>query len=128
MTTGFAATTLANKILDHIRGGTAFTQPAGLFIKLHLGDPGAAGTSNPAALTTRQAVSFAAAAAGAMALSNSPAFTASAAETWSHFSVWDHVSAGNFLFSGALGTSRLVAIGDIGTFTSLPVSFTPIAA
>ena len=39
------------------------------YIKLHLGDPGEAGTANPAAETTRKAVSFSAASSGSMASS-----------------------------------------------------------
>ena len=35
MATGLSTANLANKILDHLRGGTAWTQPGGLYIKLH---------------------------------------------------------------------------------------------
>jgi hypothetical protein len=56
MTVGLATTTLANKILDHLRGGTAWTQPAGIYVKLHTADPGAAGaTAAAAGSTTRVA-------------------------------------------------------------------------
>jgi hypothetical protein len=55
MTVGLGTTTLANKILDHLRGGTAWTQPAGIFVKLHTADPGAAGATAAAAGSTTRA-------------------------------------------------------------------------
>lgn len=42
----------ANKILDHLRGGTAWSQPSGLYAKLHTGSPGAAVVPNAAGSTT----------------------------------------------------------------------------
>lgn len=43
-----------------------------------------------------------------------PASTGPAAQTITHWSIWDseEVGAGNILFSGAVGTPRLVAVGD----------------
>ena len=64
MTLGFSTTNLANNWLNMLRG-TAFTAPTGVYAKLHIGDPGAAGTNNASAVTTRQAVTFGAASAGA---------------------------------------------------------------
>ena len=46
MSTGIT-TYLANKWLDLVRG-VAFTAPTGLYVKLHTGDPGPAGTANAA--------------------------------------------------------------------------------
>jgi len=127
MTVGLAATTLANNWLNMLRA-TAFTAPAGTFIKLHTADPGAAGTTAPSAVTTRASATFSAASAGAIALSNSPSFTMTTTETISHISVWDASSAGNFLWSAALTTSKSVVNTDTLTFTTLGVSLTPIAA
>lgn len=128
MATGLSTANLANKILDHLRGGTAWTQPSGCYIKLHTGDPGSAGTANASAVTTRQAATFSAASSGAIALSNSPAFSMTSSETISHISVWDASSAGNFLWSCALSSSKAVTNGDTLTFTTLGVSFTPLAS
>lgn len=134
MTLGFSAANLINKLLDHLRGGTAWTQPAGLFVKLHTGDPGAAGTANPAAGdATRKAITFAAAAGGAIASTGTagPWTNGGTSETLTHISVWDTVgpAGGNFLFSDDLAASKLWGAGD--TF-SLPagstVSFGPLAA
>jgi hypothetical protein len=68
MAVGYHAANLANKILDHFRGGTSWTQPSGIYVQLHTGDPGSAGTANLSANTTRVRVNFAAASAGAIAL------------------------------------------------------------
>lgn len=128
MTTGMAATTLANKWLDML-AGTAFTAPAGSFAKLHVGDPGAAGTSNAGAVTTRSAITWSAASAGAKAITTTlPSWSMTTTETISHISVWDASSAGNFLFSVALTASRAVINGDTLTLSTLTFTFTPIAA
>lgn len=127
MTVGLATTNLANNWLNMLRG-TAFTAPAGTYIKLHTADPGAAGTANPSAVTTRSAATFGAASGGALALSNSPSFTMTATETITHISVWDDSTAGNFLWSAALTTSKSVVNTDTLTFTTLGVSLSPLAA
>jgi hypothetical protein len=105
----------ANAILDALCRSVAYSDPAGFFLKLHIGDPGAAGTANVAAHTTRVAPTFSAASGGA--ITNSAAVTwasMSAAETISHWSAWDTVgpTGGTFLFSDNLTTARTVAIGD----------------
>jgi len=109
--------------------GTAFTAPAGSFAKLHVGDPGAAGTSNAGAVTTRSAITWSAASAGAKAITTTlPSWSMTTTETISHISVWDASSAGNFLFSVALTASRAVINGDTLTLSTLTFTFTPIAA
>lgn len=127
MAVGLATTTLAHKWLDMLRG-VAFTAPTGTYIKLHTGDPGAAGTANASAVTTRQAATFSAASGGALALSNSPAFTMTATETITHISAWDASTAGNLLWTAALTTSKSVVATDTLTLTALGVSLTPLAA
>jgi hypothetical protein len=112
MATGIAVGE-ANKILDALCRSVAYVDPAGFFLKLHIGDPGAAGTANAAAETTRKSVTFSAASSGA--ITNSAAITWAsypAAETVSHWSAWDAVTAGVFLFSDNLTTARTMAIGD----------------
>lgn len=52
-----------NAILDAIFNNTAL-QEASRFVKLHIGDPGEAGTANAAAETTRKSVTGAAASGG----------------------------------------------------------------
>lgn len=127
MTVGLATTALANAYLNVIRG-TTFTGLAAAYVKLHTGDPGAAGTSNASAVTTRSAATFSAASAGSMALSNTPSWSMTGSETISHISIWDASSAGTFYWSVALTASKAVSNGDTLNLTSLTLSVTPLAA
>lgn len=116
MAVGLAPATAAS-ILDAIGNATAFSFAA-VWIKLHVGDPGAAGTSNPATETTRQQASFGAASSGAIANDAALTWTAVAGtEDFTHFSAWTASTAGTFEFSGTI-TANAVVTGD--TFT-IPV-------
>jgi len=53
MATGFAAAVAAS-ILNGLCRATNWTAPTEFWVKLHTGDPGAAGTSNAAGETTRK--------------------------------------------------------------------------
>ena len=93
------------------------------YLKLHLGDPGEAGTSNAAVEATRKAISFSAASAGAMVSSATVEWTnVSTTETYSHWSLWDASTAGNCLWTGALASSAAVTAGDTFQITSLTLS------
>jgi hypothetical protein len=124
MATGISAY-LANSWLDALGNNTSYAVTQ-VYVKLHVGDPGANGTSNAATETTRKAASFAAASSGSLA--------SDAAITWTnilgsqdatHFTCWDNPSAGNFLFSGTVTANAYVA-GDTFTISSgaLTVSLT----
>lgn len=129
MATGLAATALANKILDHLRGGTAWTQPAAIYVKLHIGDPGAAGTANPSAVTTRVAVTHAAASGGSITSNGTaPSWAMTASETIAYVSFWDASTAGNFLWSAQCTASKGVVNGDTLTLTTNTLTLTPLAA
>ncbi|GGN86369.1 hypothetical protein GCM10010112_67860 [Actinoplanes lobatus] len=119
MTTGLS-TTYADSVLN-VRRATNFTAYTA-HAKLHTGDPGAAGTSNASAETTRKALTFAA----PSTVSTNRSSTATAvswtswsagSETISHISEWDASSSGNFMSSGALASSKAVANGDTLTVT-----------
>lgn len=130
MTVGLSAANLANKWLDML-AGTAFTAPAGTFVKLHTADPGAAGaTAAAAGDTTRKTVTWGAAAAGSKAMSSmSGSWTnGGTSETLSHISTWDNVSAGVFLFSAPLTVSQPWISGNTFSLTSLTISIAPVAA
>lgn len=128
MTAGASSANLVTKWLNMLRG-TAFTAPSSLNVQLHVGDPGAAGTANPSAVTTRQVATVSASAAGsALALSNTPAFSMTATETISHISIWDASTSGNFLLSIALSVAQAVNSGDTLNLNSLSVGMTPQAA
>lgn len=109
--------------LNSLRG-TAFSV-ANVYVKLHLGDAGEDGTTNPAANTTRQLVTFSAASGGSMASSATVTWTnVSTTETYSHWSLWDSVgpTGGNCLWKGALSSSASVTAGDTFQITSLTLS------
>lgn len=130
MATGLAAGQ-ANGILDALCRNVAYTAPAGFFVKLHTGDPGAAGTANAAGETTRKATTFSAAAAGAITTSADVAWTnVSTSETLSHVSFWSAVSGGTFLGSDDLNVAKAVVAGDNFSIVagSLSLSIAAIAA
>lgn len=130
MAVGLSTANLANKWLDML-GGTAFTAPASVFVKLHTGDPGSAGAGAPSSVTTRPALTWASASAGSKASSNTPQWASWAGtngEIVTHVSVWDNATAGNFLFSAQLTASKTVNTGDTLTLTSLTFALTPLAA
>jgi hypothetical protein len=116
MATGLSAYT-ANKFLDAIGNATAFSV-TDVYIKLHVGDPGANGTGNPATETTRKVVTFSAASAGSIASDSAATWTNIAgSEDATFFTAWDNLTAGNFLFSGTI-TSNPYTAGDTVTIAS----------
>jgi hypothetical protein len=124
MATGISSY-LANAWLNALGKATSFsvTTP---YVKLHVGDPGAAGTSNAATETTRKSVSFAAASNGALASDADVSWTNIAgSQDATHFTAWDNETAGNFLFSGTI-TGNAYTAGDTYTISSagLTVSLT----
>lgn len=127
MTVGISAY-LADKLLDHQLGTAAYTEPTAVYAQLHTGDPGASGTANVSAVTTRELVTFNAASAGAVTISNNPTWAMTATETISHVSLWDAATAGNFLRSAALSAGEPVANGQSFDLPTFDISTTPIAA
>lgn len=103
-----------NKMLDAWAGRTTYTANAAVYAKLHLGDPGSAGTSNAAAETTRQQVTFGSAAASG-AISNTAAVewtNVSTTETVTWLSFWTASSGGTFLGRDDLSSSAALTAGD----------------
>lgn len=103
------------------------------FIQLHIGAPGAAGTANVAAETTRQdSTGDWAASSGGVVATNADLtwLSVAAAEQYTHFSAWTLVTAGAFGYSGTI-TANAVGIGDdfvigSGDFTvTQPIATTP---
>src|SRR5215207_10157647 len=108
--------TIANQLLDALLNQTNYTAPTALWIKLHVADPGAAGTANPAANTTRKDVTaaFPAAAAGLCTNNVDIAWTSgevTTGEDYSHYSIWSASTAGTFYWSGLI-TANAVVTGD----------------
>lgn len=124
MATGISSY-LADELLDAVGNNSSFAVGA-VFIKLHIGDPGANGTANPATETTRKAASFGASSSGTL--------TSDADITWTNiagsqdatfFTAWDSATTGNFLFSGSI-TGNAYTAGDTYVIPSgsLTVSLT----
>jgi hypothetical protein len=124
-----AASAHANSWLNVLRG-TAYTGLAGLFVKLHIsaGDPGAAGTANPSAVTTRNTLTLNVPSGGSATLATLAAYSMTATEVIRYVSVHDNVTAGNFIASGQLSADKSVNNGDTLTFNTFTFSITPIAA
>jgi len=113
MALGFSSAT-ATSILNAICNGTSYSVTE-VWIKLHIGDPGGAGTAFPAGETDRIQASFAVAASGAVTSDTDTVWVGvSNAEDYTHFSAWTASTAGTFLFSGTV-TANAVAASD--TFT-----------
>jgi hypothetical protein len=130
MATGLKAS-VANSLLDALFRATNYTAPTAIWLKLHLGDPGAAGTSNAATETTRQQAAFSAASAGAITTSADLTWTnVSTTETITHWSAWDDETAGNFICSDDLAASKALTAGDTFSIAAgdLDVNLTVLAA
>jgi hypothetical protein len=107
MTVGFT-TAAANTHLDN--QGTTYP-----WIKLHVGDPGAAGTANPATETTRKQATWSAASGAAKTTSADLAWTnVAGTEDYSHFSMWTLATGGA---CGGTGTVTANAVTTADSFT-----------
>jgi hypothetical protein len=126
MATGLAAATCAS-VLDAICNATSYSV-AEVWIKLHVGDPGAAGTSNAATETTRKQASFSAASSGAITSDAALTWTSVAGtEDFTHYTAWTASSGGTFLFSGTV-TANAVTAGDTFTVATGDLDLTLTAA
>ena len=116
---------LANQWLDALGNNDTFAV-TNVYVKLHVGDPGAAGTANAATETTRKEASFSAASSGTLTSDTALNWTNIAgSQDATHFTAFDDVTAGNFLFSGII-TANAYTAGDTFTIASgsLTVSLT----
>ena len=118
MATGLSSA-VANNILNALDDAGSWTPPAAVWIKLHTGDPGAAGTSNAASNTTRQSAVFGSATAGSATTTNTITWTSvSATESYSHISAWDSDSGGALIWTDALEATRGLTAGDNFTISA----------
>lgn len=91
------------------------TLAAHTWIKLHIGAPGSAATSNAATETTRKQATWGSASGGAATTTADLVWTAVAgSEDYTHFSAWTASSAGTAGFTGTI-TANAVTAGN--TFT-----------
>ena len=104
---------VANSWLDAVCRATAYSEAA-VWVQVHLGDPGSAGTANLAANTTRVQATFGTNATG-RAISNTAVVewtTVPNTETYTWISLWDASTTGNFLGRDDLSSSAAVTAGD----------------
>lgn len=100
------AAATVNSWLDGLCRSVTWAEPNEFWVKLHLGNPGTAGTSSPANETTRKQGTFAAADDGLIRNSAALTWTAvSTTETYTHISFWDASAGGVFLGAKALSAS-----------------------
>lgn len=115
------STYLIDAWMNALGNATSFSVTT-VYVKLHVGAPGSAGTSNASTETTRKACSFAASATvtGGRGLASDADITwtgISGGQDSTHFSLWDASSGGNFLGSGTI-TAAAYAANDTYTCPS----------
>jgi hypothetical protein len=127
MPVGLSTTGFANPLLNTVNN-TSFAISAA-WVQLHVGDPGANGTANVSAVTTRELAAFSAAALGALALSSSPTpWPMTTTETIMAISIWTASTLGTFLWSASLVVNKSVANGDTLTLNTCALSIAPLAS
>lgn len=117
---------LENKLLDHVlrgaTGGTAYTQPATVYIALHTANPTDAGSGAEVSggSYVRKSLTFSAASGGATANTNAQTISAMPTATVTYIALWDAVSGGNLLFHSPVssivfnsGDNAIIGIGAI---------------
>ena len=103
---------VANAWLDAVCNATSYSE-AGVFVQLHTGDPGSAGTSNVAGETDRVQASFANASGRAITTDAVTEWlNVNSSETLTWISLWDASTSGNFLGRDDLSSSAPVTAGD----------------
>lgn len=108
---------LADGWLNALGGGSPFSV-SGVWVQLHVGDPGASGSANPAVESARKLVSFGVASGGVIVSDADVSWVNIAgSEDATFFSVWDSETFGNFLFSGAVVAGAYQA-GDTYTIAA----------
>jgi len=126
MSYGINTTNLANVLLNAL-SGSSFVAPA-VWAQLHVGDPSAAATANRSANTTRQQLTFAAAASGSMALASTPApWNMTATETIAAISLWSAATSGVPYWTIPLTSSQAVNSGDTFTLLTCVLGLAPLA-
>ena len=100
------------------------------WIQLHVGDPGASGTANTAAETTRKQISLGTPVNGVVTNDAQISWTSiTGSEDATHYSLWTASTAGTFLFSGTI-TAPAYTAGQTYTIDTgqLTITQTTVAA
>jgi hypothetical protein len=107
------STTLANRVLESVLRGTAWTVVPGVRLSLHNADPGTTGASEiSGGGYARQTPVYGAAAGGQSSLTAPVSFTNMPAGPVTHVGIWSSDASPVFLFSGILGTSPRIFVSD----------------
>lgn len=120
--------TFENRALDWLTAIGTPSRPSATYVGLLTATPtdSTGGTEVAGNAYARQAVTFGAASGGATSNSNLVTFpdASGAWGTITHFGIYDASSAGNLIWYGALGASKVIASGDAFQFAiaSLTVS------
>lgn len=122
-----ASNYLENALLDHVLGGSTFSQPSTLYLALFTNTSGNAASNLESGTLTdevttsssayaRESITFGSASGGSASNSATVTFTAATANwgTITHVAVMDGSTAGsgNVLFYGAVTTSKTIESGD----------------
>lgn len=112
-----ASTSLADAVLAAVLQGVGFSL-SGAWLQVHIGPPGAAGTSNLAAETRRFDLStmFGTSPSGGSVTNDAASAvmtSVAATEIWSQWSIWDDPTAGTFWLSGELTGGSVTAGQDV---------------
>ena len=109
---------LENKVLDHVLGGTTYTQPTNIYVGLWTADDGLESGTLTSEVSggsyAREVMTFDAASAGSADSAATVTFTTATA-TWgtiTHVALMDALTGGNVLFHGAVTTSKTIESGD----------------
>jgi hypothetical protein len=110
---GTLTLTVRNAFLNALCRNASYANAA-VWIQLHTGDPGSAGTSNVASNTTREQVTFGnAATTGTIANTADVVWaTVPALETYTHVSMWTASTVGTCLGTDQLLNPGAMQIGD----------------
>lgn len=111
------APAFSNSVLDAIGNNTdpSNLPIAAFWIKLHVGDPGSAGTGNVAGNDTRKQVSFGAASGGVMSNDTAITWTSGEVDTsedYTHWSAWTASTGGTFIASGTVTANAVTAADE----------------
>jgi hypothetical protein len=124
--TGDLSTYLANKWLDHLLNGTAFSPPGTLYLGLFVSNVEVSGNSYSRKSVTNNATNFPAASGRAKSLATEQLF-ADPSGSWGtvdEVRIFDALSGGNALFSKSLTTPRAIGVSNPGRFAAGSLTFT----
>lgn len=109
---------LENKVLDHVLGGSTYTQPSTIYVGLWTADDGLESGTLTSEVSggsyAREAITFDAASGGSADSAATVTFPTATANwgTITHVALMDASTSGNVLFHGSVTTSKTIESGD----------------